>query len=700
MSKLLAAVLLSFGMLVARDCCLANKLGMHNLSNPQEVVAHFPLTETDIENRLSALIEGFDTGINQLINQIGHDYDKTVRLYDLLFGGTGYSAELFQAIGMVHPDSQIRAAASKAALALRNHVQAQLYAHPEVELILSSIDSRELSEHQQYFLQSTIDRLKNMGLMKLEIKNIQEELNTLTEAFSHNIRESRPTMTLSENELEGMDEAFKNRLSSTLRQKACCVTQVAYNDRGEPITQVVQKPHSVKEYTLGTDYPTFFPLMKHCTVPETRRKMYHLFLQRGFPENTEVLKDISAKRHNLAVLLDRQSFADLQLSEEMVGNAKTAHQFLHRMKKVLEKKQAQEWDMLKADLPDGVELNHLGQIQPWDLAFAMNAYRERHYHIDDKEVQAYFPLNFTINGLFSIYKQFLGIQIKEIAIDGFWHQDVRLVQISEGDTVHGYIVLDLHPRDGKYTHACDCPLLPAFCRGKCNMPALSLLICNFPKDLMSLSDIRTFFHEFGHALHDMFGRTDLVGTCGTNTKVDFVELPSQLLEEWLWDTRILQMCSQHHETKQPLPLSLIQKMQKSRNIFAGMHYMRQLMLSEYSLRIHESPCIDPEQLWNTLHQQYRPFMAASGDDRYFASFGHLSGYGARYYGYLWSKVVALDVFEQIKKGGLLNQNTGRKYTQTIIGRGGSRNPNLILKDFLGREPTEEAFFRSIGFGGK
>ena len=124
------------------------------------------------------------------------------------------------------------------------------------------------------------------------------------------------------------------------------------------------------------------------------------------------------------------------------------------------------------------------------------------------------------------------------------------------------------------------------------------------------------------------------------------------------------------------------------------------MLSEYSLRIHEKPCSDPQQLWNELHQQYRPFMVASGDDRYFTSFGHLGGYGARYYGYLWSKVFALDVFEQIKKGGLLNQDVGQKYIRSIIGRGGSRDPNLILQDFLGRAPTEEAFFRSIGLGRK
>ena len=461
MSKLLLALVLSLGLLSAQDCCLAQRLGMNNLSSSEDVAKHFPITEKAIDVRLKMLIEGFDSGISRLVNQVGHDYDTTMRLFDLLFGGGSYSAELFQSVGMVHPDTRVREVASKASVTLRNHMQAALFAHPEIELILSSIDPRELTEDRQYFLKSTIDGLKNMGLMRAEVKSIQEELTELTETFSLNIRESRPTMVVSESELAGMDESFKKRLPVTQRQEMRSVTKVTQNEEGESIAEVIQEPYTVNDYTLGTDYPTFFPLMKHCNVAETRRKMYDLFLQRGYPENIEVLKCISAKRHNLANRLHQTSFAALQLSEEMVGDAKTAHQFLDRMKSVLAKKQAEEWTMLKKDLPKGVVLNRSGRIQPWDLAYAMNAYRERYFHIDEKEVQAYFPLNYTIGGLFKVYEQFLGINIEEVEAKGFWHSDVRLVRISEGDKIHGYVALDLHPRDGKYTHACDCPLLPA-----------------------------------------------------------------------------------------------------------------------------------------------------------------------------------------------------------------------------------------------
>ena len=218
-----------------------------------------------------------------------------------------------------------------------------------------------------------------------------------------------------------------------------------------------------------------------------------------------------------------------------------------------------------------------------------------------------------------------------------------------------------------------------------------MLFCNFPSptselpSLLRPTDLKTFFHEFGHALHDMPGRTELVSTAGTNTKYDFVEMPSQILEEWLDDPKILRMCSSHFQTGEKLSLDIIENIIKSNNRLQSHALMNQLLFTYFSLEFHLNPREDLKDIWDRLTQQYRIEIEPMNDDYRYLSFGHLREYGARYYGYLWSQAFALDVFERIKKEGLLNPEIGRIYIRDIIGRGGSLDPNRYLHDFLGRE---------------
>ena len=386
----------------------------------------------------------------------------------------------------------------------------------------------------------------------------------------------------------------------------------------------------------------------------------------------------------------------------MVQNPERAQKFLDAVAARLTQKQKSEFTILKNDLPQDVHLDKNGQINPWDLSYALTSYKKRHFDIDEDAIQAYFPLEKTLRGLLDVYESFMGIHLEEVAGLQLWHPDARLIKVSEQGQLHGFIVLDLHPRDGKYTHACDLPVHPAFASTRRELAALSVVLCNFPKgkpSLMRLNDVRTFFHEFGHALHDMLGRTDLISTCGTNTKTDFVELPSQILEEWLWDKDVLQMCSSHFETKEPLPSEIIDRMLSSKNLFAGISMMRQIHLANFSLKMHQTPEPNLQALWTELEQTHRPIIAPLKGSHSYSSFGHLAGYGARYYGYLWSRVFALDVFSQIERDGLLNKEVGRRYIDSIIGRGGSLDPNHLLQTFLKREPSQEAFFERLGIDG-
>ena len=663
----------------ASDCCVASKLGLRKLKEAKDVEAFFPLTKEDIENRKQAMVEGFDLTIDKLINsKIG--FDTSAKYYDLAFGGLGYGAEMFEMVGMVHTDPEMRKLASDTGSELRKMTQQTLLKHPEIYVALESVERDGLTEEQNYFIDESLKELRAQGLSLKEgyrgvVRMLQSDLIDLSDKFLRNIREDKRTVVVSRDELRGMTDSFIDALQK--------------NDEGD--------------YILGMDYPTYFPILSQCQVSKTREKLLKAFYNRGHSANEAILKQISCKRHGLSHVLGHKNFASLQLQQEMVGSPERAKDFLDQMAQKLSTKQKAEVELLKKDLPEGVSLDADGNFYPWDLAYCLKEYRKKHFDLDEEKLKAYFPLEKTLRGLMDVYEKFMSIRLEEVDVN-LWHEDVRLVKVSDpaNGKLHGFIGLDLHPRAGKYNHACDVPVHPALACGRCDTAALSVLICNFPKgdpSLMRLGDVKTFFHEFGHALHDMLGRTEFVSTCGTNTKTDFVELPSQILEEWLGDKEVLQMCSSHYQTGEVLPDEIIEKLKSSKNAFRGLELMRQIMLSNFSLRLHTAPCQDLNKLYLELKTTYQPHLATFDEDHYHLSFGHLSHYAARYYGYLWSKVFALDVFAQIAKEGLLNSETGKRYIDHIIGRGGSKDPNELLENFLDRKPSQDAFFTHIGLHG-
>ena len=266
----------------------------------------------------------------------------------------------------------------------------------------------------------------------------------------------------------------------------------------------------------------------------------------------------------------------------------------------------------------------------------------------------------------------------------------------------GYLILDLFPRKGKYSHACEQEIIKAWAprKGK-RMPSLCMVVANFRREcgskpaLLTLSDARTFFHEFGHAIHEILGAQPFMTKCGTNVKLDFVELPSQILEEWLWDREILKLASSHYETGESLPDSTIDALFAARNTASGMHYVRQGMLSSLALDYYRTPGItDTSTLHRQLSDAMQPNVHFCDESHFQASFGHLTNYGAKYYSYLWAKVFALDCFEVIREKGLLNPEIGRGFREVVLGAGGGRDPNEVLRDFLGRDPILEPFFRN------
>jgi len=585
----------------------------------------------------------------------------------------------------ISTDKSVRDAASEACLAISSffidfQMNSAIYrafkAYADGNARTESLD-----EVQKYFITETLKDFERAGLGLPEkkqvcIKELQKKLSALSLDFSQNIAADQSSITVNLQELTGLPQEFIDGLKK-----------------------------DNEKVVLGTDSPTYLGVMQHCTNAQVRRDLYGAFSNRAYPANEEVLNDIITTRNALAKELGYTSYADYELSNEMVHSVDRAESFLEDVLSRANKKALQEFALFNKKLSDSVILNADGTIKPWDIAFTIESYKKKQHDLDEQKISEYFPMEKTIQGLLSIYEQFLGLRLKQVDVDGLWHDEVRTLAVydKDSDALLGYILLDLHPRPFKFSHACAGSIVPATTHDGKLTVQVSVVLANFPKghegkpSLLKPSDVRTFFHEFGHAIHYILGRQELASVAGANVKRDFVEMPSQMLEEWLWDKDMLKMISGHHKTGELLPNTLIDTMIAVKNLSEGYTIQRQISFGNLSLNcFKDGSHKDVHKLVKESHQKCCPHVAFDPNAHMYAAFGHLTGYGARYYGYLWSKVFALDLFSEIKKHGLLDPAIGKKYRELVIGKGGSRDPNELLEDFLGRKPNSDAFFRDLG----
>ena len=587
----------------------------------------------------------------------------------------------------LHPDKEMRDVAHNAVLKISDFFVENVSGNKKLyqafkAYVEGNAKKENLNDEQRYYLQEVMDDFKRAGLDlpddQLEkVKTLKKELTKLAQEFDRNIAEDNRTITVSREGLAGLDEEFVQTLKKA--------------DDGT--------------YILGVDYPTYHMVMEHCAVEDTRKRLFEAFSNRAYPENEKLLKRIISLRDQLAKLLQFDSFAALSLDRQMAKTPARAEQFLADLIEKARVKADSELDEFIKELPESVTLREDGKVKAWDVFYLQTKYKEKHFQVDERKISEYFPMQQTIDALLDIYHQFMGVSFKEVPISGMWHEDVRLIEVYGKDgTQLGYLFLDLHPRPNKYSHAAHAGIVPAMKLpdGR-RLPAVSVVMANFPKptkdkpSLLMRSDVRTFFHEFGHALHALLGATQLGSFSGTSVKTDFVEMPSQMLEEWLWDKEMLQKVSHHYQTGEPLPDEMIDNIIALKQYDSGSFVQRQGGLARLSLDLYKAGADkDPHAILHGLLETINPRIFYGPEYRMYASFGHLTGYGAKYYGYLWSKVFALDLFDEIKKQGLLNSEIGSRYVAEILMPAGSKDPNELLKNFLGREPSQDAFINNLG----
>ncbi len=456
-------------------------------------------------------------------------------------------------------------------------------------------------------------------------------------------------------------------------------------------------------YTVPVNESTYGPFMENEKSGAARKRYLVTYQVRGGQANVKRLEDAVALRDQLAHLLGFSTWAAYQLDAKMAKTPQRVITFLDEIDTKLLPKARAELAVLEALKKQSGDASAWG---PWDYAYYENLLIKTKYAVDDQEVRQYFPVNKVVPAVLGIYQKLLSVTFHPLPVAAAWAPGVLEYSISDTATGKpiGWFFLDLYPRDGKYDHFANFGLRPGrvLPDGSVQKP-ISSIIGNWPVGapgqpaLLSHGEVTTFFHEFGHLMHSTLSTAPYETYYGTAVRTDFVEAPSQMLENWMWQPSILKEISSNVKTGAPLPDDLIAKMIALKHVADGAVWTGQVFYGSYDMTIHSAkPPIDATGVWFDLKKKLTATPAIPGTYPE-AAFGHLmGGYDAGYYGYLWSKVFAQDMFTVFEQGGLENPAVGARYRKYILEPGGSIEPDQLLLNFLGREVNNDAFYKDIG----
>lgn len=556
-----------------------------------------------------------------------------------------------------------------------------------------------LSGAQRKEIQNTLRdfRLSGIGLpaeAQQRYGEIQARLSELASRFSNNVLDATQgwhKLVADEAELAGLPDSVRAAARQMAELKG-------------------------KEGWLFTlDIPSYLPVMMYADNRELRAEMYEAFTTRasdqgpnaGKWDNSAIMSELLTLRRELAQLLGFANYAELSLATKMADKTEQVVSFLTDLA-------AKSLPQGKAELEEirtfAAEQHGQSELAAWDLAYYAEKLKQHKFSISDEQLRPYFPASKVVKGLFEVVKRVFGMKVRErLGIDT-WHPDVRFYDIFDADDeLRGSFYLDLYAREHKQGGAwMDVCLGRRYRQDGSLQKPVAYLTCNFngPVDgkpaLFTHNEVVTLFHEFGHGIHHMLTRIDVAGVAGINGVAwDAVELPSQFLENWCWESEALAFISGHYESGEPLPADLLEKMLTARNFQAAMQMLRQLEFALFDFRLHqEFDPANPAQLPALLDEvrSQVAVMTPPAFNRFQHSFSHIfaGGYAAGYYSYKWAEVLSADAFSRFEEEGIFNPATGQSFLKNILEKGGAKEPMELFRAFRGREPKVDALLRHSG----
>jgi thimet oligopeptidase len=646
------------------------------------------VTTDDIREQCDAAMRRCDAALDRIaaIEAGRHTFANTLGALDEVGDELARASGQYGFLTYVSADADIRKVALEYEQKLDTYATALGFredVYRAVQAFAATDEARALEGVERRLLDHTLRDYRRNGFdlpadQRQRVQTLKERLVALGVEFRRNIDEYQDALLLTRDQLAGLPDSYIDGL------------QRVATDEGE-------------RYRVSLDYPEMYPFLESADDEALRRKLFLKNHNKAAGINLPLLDEAIRIRDEIASILGYASWAHYVIEVKMAKRPEAALDFLVDLERKVRVKADRDIEELQAS-----KRRHLGdagaRLQIWDWRYYQSRVRREQYQVDQFQVARYFPLQATLDGMFDVYQRLVGVRFVPIPDAQAWHPDVRLYRVEDAEDGHhiGHFYMDLHPRPDKYGHAAAFTLrLGRRLADGSYQPAVSSIVANFTKptatspSLLRHSEVETLFHEFGHILHQVMTRAPYARFSGTHVERDFVEAPSQMLEHWTWDPRVLSAFTSHVDTGEPLPQALLDRMVAAKNVASGIHYLRQIYFARLDLAYHlEGREKDSDALAEELH-------SITGfdfprDTHFQAGFGHLFGYDAGYYGYLWSQVFGDDMFTRFEAAGDGIAAVGHDYRREILEAGGTRDGDELLRRFLGRDPRPEAFLREIG----
>ncbi len=562
-------------------------------------------------------------------------------------------------------------------------------------------------------LRALESRAAELDLDPLETRHLKRTMRDFRRAGAELPPAGRERLEALQVELAGLGQTFSENILDATARYTRPVTDPE-RLRGIPADALERfrkraEAEGRDGWVLTLDEPSYLAVMQYAEDRELRRELHRAYQGRGREaptDNRPLIPRILELRREMAELLGYPDFPDYRLEEQMAGSGARAWAFVCELAERTRPYWERDTEALEA-YGSGLGLQAL---EPWDVAFLVERIRREVLEVDQEEVRAYFPLDRVISGLFRITERLFGLRVEERRIREIWHPDVRYYELSDGSGTHlGGFYADLFPRPEKRQGAWMNGLVSGGPGADVSLsPHVGFIAANFPPPgsdrpaLLTHRDVETLLHEFGHLLHHMTSRVPIPRRGGVNVAWDWVELPSQLLQNWAWEEEPLGLLSGHWETGVSLPAETLDRLLRSRRFMGGWRQMRQLSFGTLDLALHteyEAERDGGAVEWvSDLMEPFAPSRSLA-EAHPLPSFLHLfsGGYAASYYSYLWSEVLEADIFTRFLEAGLFDRETGRRYLETILAAGDREDPEILFRSFMGRDPDPGALIaRNLG----
>jgi thimet oligopeptidase len=641
-------------------------------------------TSASIDAAVDQTIEDGNRLVQQIVDVAGErTFENTMQPLEALAVLTSHAYGQGPFLGNVSTDEEMRDTARAAEERLTKwqvELEFREDLYQAIKAYSETAEAQALESQPRRYLDFTMRDLRRAGHelaqeQRSELKEHQDRLVELSVAFSKNLAEYEDYLIVSPEDLDGLPDGYADRLKA-----------------GE-------EPGTLK---VSMAYPDVLPFLENATRRDLREQITFKFNTQAVEDNRPILEEAVEIRERIGGIFGHSSWAHHGMEVKMAKHPESVFEFYEGLIEPLTAKGSEESETLsQLLLRDG----HNDHLRGWDFRFYDTKLRREEYGVDLNEVAEYFPLEQVVDGMFAITGEVFGLSYQRVDPTNAWHEDVALYEVYDQDSGEqiAHFFADLFPRDGKYTHAAAFPLVTGhrLPDGTYEQP-VSAIVANFTKptgekpSLLQHHEVLTLFHEFGHILHMSLTKADFARFSGANTEWDFVEAPSQIMENWCWDAGVLARFARHYETGAHIPEDIVQQLVAARDLNVALTTLRQISFGWLDMGMHGPR--DDRDLDNILLEAQNITLIPPHEGTFFpSSFGHLmGGYDAGYYGYLWSEVFGDDMFSRFANEGITSPTVGRAYRRSVLEPNGSKDAADLLRNFLGREPSNEAFLAKLG----